>query len=132
MDCPRCKTSLVVKNIRGINASIEVETCGNCEGKWFTGGTLSKVEKIMEPTVFEIRRIPGLKSQLETLTCPHCNNGQILAKAESTRDKHVIMDYCPACHGIWLDKGELEAIQQENWIIILQKFYRWLKSPANS
>ncbi|MBI9061197.1 MAG: zf-TFIIB domain-containing protein [Marinilabiliaceae bacterium] len=33
---------------------------------------------------------------------------------------------CPSCKGIWLDKGELEAIRKENWLITLKKIGQWL------
>jgi Zn-finger nucleic acid-binding protein len=128
MNCPRCHTPLTTERLRGINETLDTDVCSNCSGRWFDNGELSKVDKIVEPLFIEIRRIPGKTEQLKTLVCPSCNNGQILAKAENARDTKVIMDYCPVCKGIWLDKGELEAIQEENWFITLKRFYRWLHS----
>lgn len=131
MNCPRCKTQLNEKAIKDINASFEVEYCNSCGGAWFDDGELSLVDKVSEPTFFEVKRIPGRKDQFEALSCPSCNNQSLLIKAEHPRDKKVILDYCPVCKGIWLDKGELEAIQRENWLITLRKVYKWLVSRDN-
>ena len=87
-----------------------------------------RIEKTIEPTFLEIRNIPGKEEQLKPLECPSCNNHQILQKVHHTRDKKVIFDYCPACKGIWLDSGELEAIQKENWAITIGRFIKWLIS----
>lgn len=39
------------------------------------------------------------------MKCPICNVDLLMA------DKHGIeIDYCPACRGIWLDRGELEKL----------------------
>ncbi len=39
--------------------------------------------------------------------CPR--DGTALLVRES---HHVVIDYCPTCEGIWLDKGELEILAQ--------------------
>jgi len=126
MDCPRCKTSLYVENLKDVKISFDVDTCSNCGGTWFDKGELAKIEKVIEPTLIEFRRIPKKSMQLETLYCPSCTHHPKLEKAEHPRDKKVVFDYCTSCKGIWLDKGELEAIQKENWIITIGKIFKWL------
>ncbi|MFI5378968.1 MAG: zf-TFIIB domain-containing protein [Tepidisphaerales bacterium] len=38
-------------------------------------------------------------------SCPHCQ------RPMETRDRHgVTIDFCPACRGVWLDRGELDTI----------------------
>ena len=45
--------------------------------------------------------------ELAIARCPR--DGERLAR----RDVHgVTIDDCPVCHGIWLDKGELEALSE--------------------
>jgi uncharacterized protein len=126
MICPRCKTVLTRKTIRDFDISVDVDYCTGCGGSWFDKGELEQLEKTIEPTFLEIRRIPDRKDQMEPLICPSCENHQILQKAEHPRDRKVIFDYCPTCKGIWLDSGELEAIQEENWILTIGKFFKWL------
>lgn len=126
MNCPRCNISLTSDVIDELTSSAEVHNCSSCGGYWFNKGELKKIEEIVEPTFIEIRHIPNKKKQLETLHCPSCGPGQLLEKAEHPRDHKVIVDFCPLCHGIWLDKGELDAIQRENWFVIIGRFFRWL------
>ena len=111
--------------MRGVNVSVEVDICPGCGGSWFEKSELASVDKIVEPVAFEIRKLPSVDQQLKALTCPACSS-VIMNKAYHNRDNKVIMDYCPQCKGIWLDKGELDAIQKENWLITLKNAYRWI------
>jgi Zn-finger nucleic acid-binding protein len=126
MDCPRCKTQLSVENLKDVKVSFDIDTCANCGGTWFDKGELDKIDQVMEPTFLEIRKIPRKSEQLEALYCPSCNHHPRLEKAEHPRDSKVIFDYCTSCKGIWLDKGELEAIQKENWLTTIGKIFKWL------
>lgn len=125
-NCPRCNNSLSITALRGINNDINVDSCNNCGGIWFDKGGLSKVDKIVEPVAIEFRHIPSMEKQMESIYCPQCSPKVKMQKAAHPRDEKVIMDYCPNCNGIWLDKGELEAIQQETWIKTIGKVYKWV------
>jgi hypothetical protein len=51
---------------------------------------------------------------MPTMLCPKCN-GKLIER--TFRD--VVIDECSGCKGIWLDKGELEALtepEQAGWI----------------
>lgn len=117
--------------LRGLNTTIEVDFCENCKGTWFDNGELSRVDTIIEPVVYEFRKIDPFTTQMEALYCPSCNEKVLMSKAEHPRDNKVIHDYCPSCKGIWLDKGELEAIQKENWLTTVVKVFRWLQGKEN-
>jgi uncharacterized protein with PIN domain len=39
------------------------------------------------------------------MRCPRCD-GTLLARSFH----HVMIDVCPKCNGVWLDKGELEML----------------------
>jgi len=121
MNCPRCQHTLETEQFNDCNILLELDNCPACGGTWFDKDELSQVDHIIEPTFLEIRHIPNIKEQFETLKCPSCNNNPRLQKAVHPRDNKVVIDYCPYCKGIWLDKGELEAIQTENWIFIMRK-----------
>jgi Zn-finger nucleic acid-binding protein len=56
-----------------------------------------------------------MQDQLLPMYCPYCDLHPRMDKAEHPRDAKVIMDVCEHCSGIWLDGGELEAIQKESW-----------------
>lgn len=126
MNCPRCKTVTRTEQVKDLKVAFETDNCPDCGGMWFDGGELSQIDRVIEPVYFEIRKIPSKNTQMETLLCPSCNNGQALDKGPHVRDKNVIIDRCPSCQGIWLDKGELEAIRKENWLITIKKIGEWL------
>lgn len=126
MDCPRCKLPLTKHAINEGDFMVIVDQCEQCGGMWFDKGEMQRIEMIIEPTVLEIRHIPNKDEQLQVLNCPYCGDFHSLKKAEHFRDRRVIIDYCTKCHGVWLDHGELEAIQQENFIITMVRFFRWV------
>ena len=116
MNCPRCKKTLETKIIKERQHEVEVDTCPDCQGIWFDKDELSVLENVSEPVVMEWRKIPNAYDQLTALFCPSCAENGLMKKAEHPRDEKVIMDYCVNCGGIWLDGGELEAIQKESWL----------------
>lgn len=128
MNCPRCHNPLTTKTLMDFKYFVHVDSCTSCEGAWFDNGELTRLEKTIEPTFIEVRKIPSKHDQFEVLHCPACDDHPVLQKAEHTRDKKVIIDYCTVCKGIWLDKGEIEAIRTENWLITIGRVFRWLVS----
>jgi len=84
------------------------------------GDKLSKREKAEEDRYFaeqEAAKLAKLKAEAEREAavgrCPR--DGAAL----DTQDHHGIStEVCPTCRGVWLDKGELEAIEKrddEHW-----------------
>lgn len=41
------------------------------------------------------------------MKCPNCNETLLIAERHK-----VEIDYCPACRGVWLDRGELDKLLQ--------------------
>lgn len=55
------------------------------------------------------------------MNCPNCNVTLLM-----TVRNNVEIDYCPTCRGVWLDKGELDKLlEQEN-----QRDYNANQRPA--
>lgn len=117
MDCPRCKLEMHKQKITERSGEIEIDICNHCKGTWYDQGELTDLEKLVKPVFVEIRKIPTEYDQLTALTCPKCK--MIMQKAEHPRDENVILDYCEKCSGIWLDGGELTAIQKESWLMTI-------------
>lgn len=44
------------------------------------------------------------------MNCPKCQNPLREREREVSAGDIVVMDACPACGGIWLDRGELEKL----------------------
>jgi Zn-finger nucleic acid-binding protein len=52
--------------------------------------------------------VNSFRHQLErNMNCPTCNVPLL-----TTERQAVEIDYCPDCHGIWLDRGEFNKITQ--------------------
>ena len=49
------------------------------------------------------------------MNCPHCG-----VEMKRRDQRGVEIDYCPECHGIWLDRGELHKIVGQTSSAILE------------
>ena len=101
VDCPRCW----VRAERKLRRGIEVDICPKCGGIWLDTRELKKL--ISNPSLHtHLTRYVGLESKSKLL-CPRCGGLMNLEHAEE-----VEVDVCLTCKGIWLDRGELEAIER--------------------
>jgi uncharacterized protein len=114
MKCPRCNNELRLSSIRELSLAHDAYSCSKCKGTWIGAEKLPDVEAKVENVFFEFRRIPSASEQMQILQCPECPGMVEMNKAQSQRDRKVIIDVCPKCHNIWLDGGEKKAIQQES------------------
>ena len=66
------------------------------------------------------------KHQLErNMNCPACNLPLL------TIERHgVEIDYCPDCHGVWLDHGELDKIIQQS-VAAETKWYQFFNDGVD-
>ena len=74
------------------------------EDKYFADRDRELIEKLQQQSSTPADAPTGLDSRGR---CPKC--GQRLVPATHLG---VTVDECPVCHGMWLDKGELEQIAQ--------------------
>jgi Zn-finger nucleic acid-binding protein len=45
------------------------------------------------------------------MTCPKCQS-ELRERERETASGVVVMDVCPGCGGVWLDRGELDQLAQ--------------------
>ena len=109
---------------------VEIDQCSKCHGIWLDRGELARIEKSRENDYSEAiknsayaDKINGFvdmtnNAPLETtikstdrnnLNCPSC--GDMLYRKEHGFFSKITIDSCITCRGIWLDKGELQAIE---------------------
>lgn len=110
---------------------MEIETCPGCEGEWLDAGELGHIVRTIERafTAEEVRALEVVRQQTfrtETSTrsrlrCPKCAD-QELTPFNYASSSGIILDKCPGCAGIWLDKHELEMVQAlvEDWNVRVQ------------
>lgn len=146
MRCPRCALLLQASPIPEDGVQVASLRCPGCAGRWFTPAALAQLTETVEVRLWEVRHLPDAATQRAPLSCPACGapagirpeassaptprpavlQAPLLQKVEAARDRHVVMDVCPRCEGIWLDAGELEAIREEGLATALWHTVRWL------
>ena len=103
MNCPKCgeRMELVTQE------SIHVDRCAGCGGMWFD---LFEAEDLIEleagPSVDAGNRIKGMMmNRIRDINCPKC--GKQMATVSDREDPNLKFEVCDACHGYFLDAGEL-------------------------
>src|SRR4029077_369673 len=103
--CVKCNSILDKALFQGL----EVDLCPKCGGLWLDRGEITRAAKLPEAELARLRGLltgasgPPPVPTLNKAPCPACTgslSGVVLGA--------VHVDYCGTCHGIFLDKGELE------------------------
>ena len=112
MKCPRDGTALQRVEALGL----ELDKCHRCDGIWFDHGELQRLRDAgaadVEEAIEEKYGDPDFEagSVEHHMRCPRCGEDTRLTRRHYTYTKPVVVDYCAACYGFWLDDGELNAI----------------------
>ena len=112
MDCPRCGLMLRETDYEGVT----VDMCDQCWGFWLDKGELEDVLESREMSFSkEERRVfAGPKSAAPAppdepqIPCPKCQKPMEQILSDETIQ--LVIDKCPT-HGVWLDAGEIKAVQ---------------------
>jgi Zn-finger nucleic acid-binding protein len=110
--CPACGATLALYRA----FSVELEGCPACGGVWLDRDELRRLkDRIDEGTWGNLR---WLDDELDAIgrsdarpsgrACPKCEGARLLAVRVGSTD--TIIEWCPACQGLWLDHGEFERI----------------------
>jgi len=108
MECPIDGTTLETHTIHSIN----IEECAQCRGLWFGEGELRKAKDESEPDLnwldFDLwSNQTFFQVDWSSRKCPICGKNMATISYAETGVK---VEYCTEEHGIWLDKGEFQAI----------------------
>lgn len=95
--CPKCKAGLWYLRRDGNT----IEQCSACGGQWLDAGELTAAIAVY-------RRVDSRHGAPAGVTC--LRDGEELREVEFPGTT-VRLDVCPACAGVWLDQGELEALR---------------------
>jgi uncharacterized protein len=115
MRCPRCRSELRQLTWE---ADIAVDQCVSCRGIWLDKGELERIQETIERDYSEaLGRISVIAQAYELarqkaavgIRCPRCDRE--LYQKEYGYCSQILIDLCPDCAGIWLDRGELEALE---------------------
>lgn len=116
MQCPRCQITLRRDQYEGV----DVDYCSECWGYWLDHGELAtiaqrqKLKFSADESKAMAKAFAGkVADPRQTLpaACPRCGTAMThVTFAGDTAAASIIIDRCPA-HGVWLDTGELKALQ---------------------
>lgn len=121
MICPVCKESMVILEL----SEVEIDYCTGCNGIWLDSGEL---ELLLEDSNEKEKLLSTLNVDPahpeKPNICPICYKK--MEKVYVGNNKEVLIDRCVKGHGLWFDKGELNAvlemgIGEENKILNLLK-----------
>jgi Zn-finger nucleic acid-binding protein len=109
MQCAKCPGSLEPLRRDGL----ALDRCPACLGLFFDPGELTRVFEDGDPETLreELCALPVV-ADARPAACPRCR--ETMNRVASTRVPHVSYDVCLACNGIWLDAGELAALDREH------------------
>jgi Zn-finger nucleic acid-binding protein len=109
--CPVDGTTLNLYSI----AHLKFEGCPKCKGIWLVNDELRKLKNTVQNGSLhwlndEVDNIGKTSVVATTRACVKCRTTQLLSVVFG--HSLVVIDWCPQCHGIWLDGGEFEAISE--------------------
>jgi len=117
LHCPRDHKEL---KTRSYEAEIEIDECLVCGGIWLDQGELEAIQKTVErdykreisdpvDTISEGNESARQRAR-EGIRCPKCD-AEMVTKPYGYGSQ-IVIDVCPSACGVWLDHGELEALEQ--------------------
>jgi uncharacterized protein len=93
--------------------SMQFEGCPKCKGIWLIKDELRRLKDKVEGGSLrwlntEIENIEKTSVISTKRSCVRCKTTKLVCV--SFGKSSVLIDWCPQCHGMWLDRGEFQAI----------------------
>jgi Mlc titration factor MtfA (ptsG expression regulator)/Zn-finger nucleic acid-binding protein len=116
MRCPRDGGTLASQNYE---ADVQADVCPSCRGMWLDRGELERIQETVEHDHSgELGDIAQIASAYEMarqkagagIPCPRCQRA--MASKEYGYCSQILIDLCPHCEGVWLDRGEIQALER--------------------
>lgn len=106
LTCPRCNVAMTEQSaLTAHGPPVAVDICPECKGLWLDAQKLAAVC----PTVADL---PSRQTEIFLVgqagtnipVCPRC----AAVPYEFALMEDMLVDFCPQCHGVWLDGDEYE------------------------
>lgn len=107
--CPNCNIPMTDRK----QPDLTVDTCPKCHAVYLHKGELNSMATGMSGDI-EYCSVDREFHQdtFPERFCPLCRD-QLMKKINLLRLSNIILDYCPRCEGFFLDKGEIEQMNEE-------------------
>ncbi len=107
--CPNCGRTLNLYTV----FSMQFEACPKCRGIWLVKDELRKLKNKIEHGSLrwlndEIEGLEKTSARVTERRCVKCQNVKMLSVLFGRSS--ITIDWCPRCHGMWLDRTEFETI----------------------
>ena len=107
MICPACRKDMIIIEVD----KVEIDYCPICEGTWLDEGELELLMNTPGSENSPIIRALASENPAKTKDrrpCPACDRKMWRVDLPTT--PAIEIDRCPAMHGLWFDKGELQDV----------------------
>jgi Zn-finger nucleic acid-binding protein len=104
--CPNCKEPMVAFELEGV----EIDRCLECGGTWLDAGEIELIAELAGVDSGGIAQalIKAGKVGHGKRKCVRCwRKLRVIAIGE---EPPIELDSCPVGHGLWFDRGEMEAV----------------------
>ena len=106
MKCPVDQVKMRQLEDKGI----AMDWCDLCDGIWLDSGELTRLTK----TAADLPNLPPEPTsppRRQTNTPPLCPRCDFMTETVPYgQEASILIDRCPTCHGLWLERGELQEI----------------------
>jgi len=111
MKCPRCDEPLVECRVD----EMVLEQCPRCRGTWFEFTQLERAlgrdSRSLRTALSDVERGQETARAEEEFHCPRCST--VLVEFPSAADPELMLRGCLSCYGRWVERCELERVQQK-------------------
>lgn len=107
--CPRCAVTLHLAPLgaRDAHEPFVVGRCGPCGGLWVDRDDLRRAEPMLDQIPLHSEQAMRAETRFGGIPrCPRCASVPV-----SFPFFEVLIDWCGACGGVWLDAGELDDLR---------------------
>ena len=109
MNCPKCDARMETVTFHGV----QVDRCTGCQGLWFDGLEHRRLKEMEGAEIIDTgtplprdqRDRPGV------LLCPR-DRGRLIRMVD-TDQRHIRVESCSVCHGVFFDAGEFRDLKEE-------------------
>ena len=114
MECPKCPQHPEME-VKTHGRKIAINRCPECGGIFALPDVLEKIKEEWFADWMDYGKHHKTKAfnALKDINCPACNVAMTNIKDE--KQKHLELERCPQCEGMFFDAGEMTDWKYETW-----------------